>query len=154
MVATFTKIVAPPFFLEFLTLLRRHVLPLLAQFGASLRRQVLEPLGAAAQALLLFRRQLAEAFVAFARHLALFWRHFLPAGETVLRLFALLGRHGLPAFRALLQVLAPPRRQAVPAFLEGFQGLLFLLAELVPGKGSAALSSQREGRPQQQQAKD
>ena len=56
MVATFTKIVAPPFFLEFLTLFRRHVLPLLAQFRAPLRRQILEPLGAAAQALLLLRR--------------------------------------------------------------------------------------------------
>src|SRR3972149_5105230 len=55
-----TAIVTTPFFLEFLTLLRRHVLPLLAQFGAPFRRQIFEPRVPLAPAVLLFRRDTGE----------------------------------------------------------------------------------------------
>ena len=109
-----------------MTLLRRHVTPLLAQLRASFRRHLPEPIEGFADLLLPFRRQRPVLLPALTEQLPLLRRHGAPLRKSLLRARALLRRHRQPTLAAFRERLLPLRGQAVPLALMALQHLLLL----------------------------
>jgi hypothetical protein len=107
-------------------LLRRHLMPLLAQLRAFFRRHLPEPIERFVHLLLPFRRQRPVLLPALTEQLPLLGRHGVPLRKSLLRTGALLRRHRQPTLAAFRERLLPLRRQAVPLTLMVLQHLLLL----------------------------
>jgi hypothetical protein len=114
------------------TLLGRHLTPLLAQLHASFRRHLPEAIEGFADLLLPFLRQRPVLLPALTHHLTLLRRHCAPLRESLLRTGALLRRHRQPALTASRERLLALRGQVVPLALMALQQLLLLRRQRVP----------------------
>src|SRR5882757_6439784 len=129
-----------------MTLLGRHLTPLLAQLHASFRRHLPEAIEGLAELLLPVRRQRPVLLPALAHHLPLVRRHGAPLRKSLLRTGALLRRHRQPALTASRERLLPIRGQAVPLALMNLQRLLLLRRQRAPrsrGGGGGGRSGRR-----------
>jgi hypothetical protein len=115
-----------------MTLLGRHLTPLLAQLHASFRGHLPETIEGFAHLLLPLRRQRPVLLPALAEHLPLIRRHGAPLRKSLLRTGALLRRHRQPALTTSRERLLALRGQAVPLTLMALQQLLLLRRQRVP----------------------
>ena len=109
-----------------MTLLGRHLTPLLAQLHASFRRHLPEAIEGFAHLLLPFGRQRPVLLPTLTQQLTLLRRHGTPLRKSLLRARALLRCHRQPTLAAFCERLLPLRRQAVPLALMALQHLLLL----------------------------
>ena len=107
-----------------MSLLRRHLMPLLAQLLAPFRRHLAESIEGFAHFALPFGRQRLEFLPALTQQLPLFRRHRAPLTESLLGAGALLRGHRKPALAALGKRLLTLRGQAIPFALITLQHLL------------------------------
>src|SRR5438270_4446534 len=117
--------------------------PLLAQYLAPRRRQLLELVEILPHPGLLVRRQFLEFLPAAAQRMALLGRQPLPVRKSLARLVTLLGRHAEPAVGAVCERLLARGRQAVPLACESRQHLALLGRKARPGDRSRGSGTRR-----------
>src|SRR5438105_11819949 len=120
-----------------------RLVPLLAQYLAPRRRQLLELVEILPHPGLLVRRQFLEFLPAAAQRMALLGRQPLPVRKSLARLVTLLGRHAEPAVGAVCERLLARGRQAVPLACESRQHLALLGRKARPGDRSRGSGTRR-----------
>src|ERR1700677_4954914 len=135
-----------------MSLLRRHLTPLLTQLLTPFRRHLAESIEGIAHFALPFGRQRFEFLPALPHQLPLVRGHGTPHIESLLGAGTLLRRHCNPALAAFRKRLLALRRQAIPLVLIALEHLFLLRRQRLPsprgggcGRGGRSRGARRRG---------